>query len=180
MIFPTVILLACASLASAELVTVISGGVNIGLPVGGLCPTGSFEALTPQGYIACYMDLKKCDLKILNPSPADQSGPSVGGECPTGYACIIGEICYSVMPTSTCVDKTTNCDLYLKNGFCRSKLYTAAQKKDSCCKTCKFDAACQDADPNCPLYEKNSKYCNGTTATEAQKVSTCRKTCGVC
>ncbi|CAJ0575862.1 unnamed protein product, partial [Mesorhabditis spiculigera] len=139
--------------------------------------------LASLGSLSCY-STHQC-VTIQNPEPMRILGPSLGVHClpSTSTTCILvnGERqCYDLTEYETCTDKDPNCLLYLHNGYCRSKLYTTAEKKNSCCQTCGFDTACQDADPNCPLYENNSKYCNSTAFAEDQKISKCKKTCGVC
>ncbi|CAJ0575932.1 unnamed protein product, partial [Mesorhabditis spiculigera] len=167
-----VILLATISLASATTCPSVPNAdfTQVSGPaVDGMCPIGFVCISHPRDGNVCYSDRS--------------IGPCVGNQCPTPYTCVVlngMNNCYDLSGGNSCIDKDPNCPLYLKNGYCRSKLYTAAEKKASCCATCAFNTACQDADPNCPLYEKNSKYCNSTTSTELQKVNFCRKTCGVC
>ncbi|CAJ0565687.1 unnamed protein product, partial [Mesorhabditis spiculigera] len=167
MLVPTVILAVCAQLISA-FVTVLSGGQIDGPPIGGLCLGGNaFRALTIQGDLACYRySSPPCDLVIKDKDPGRQGGRLQEGHCPTGFACIAGDVCYDVISPDICRDNDSNCVLYRDNGFCRSKLYTTAQKKDACCRTCLYYYDCQDADPDCPLYEKNNNYCNNSTDTE--------------
>ncbi|CAJ0575895.1 unnamed protein product, partial [Mesorhabditis spiculigera] len=103
----------------------------------------------------------------------------VNGICPANYVCGAGNVCYAATPVN-CVDASTNCATWVKNGFCRNAFYKTADKKTSCCKSCGFDTVCRDADPNCPTYDRTQNYCAGTSVTEIQKINTCKKTCGVC
>ncbi|CAJ0566004.1 unnamed protein product, partial [Mesorhabditis spiculigera] len=165
----TVVFFAILALTSAvcPLVDKNLDALSMGPSVDGKCPSG----------LVCLNDARYGDFCYLTQS----FGPCVSDECPAPYTCIVEvDRCYDLSGGNECQDKDPNCALYLQNGYCRSKLYTTAEKSESCCKTCGFDSVCQDADPNCPLYENNSKYCNSTTASEAQKISTCKKTCGVC
>ncbi|CAJ0575630.1 unnamed protein product, partial [Mesorhabditis spiculigera] len=166
---PIVIFCAILALTSAVCPAVEpnSNVVSLGPAIDGTCSNGLLCLNDPRYGDYCYR--------------APSVGPCVSDQCPAPYTCILAvNGCYDLSGGDSCKDKDPNCALYLKNGYCRSKLYTPAEKRDSCCKTCGFDTACQDADPNCPLYENNSKYCNSSTSSEAQKISTCRKTCGVC
>ncbi|CAJ0575861.1 unnamed protein product, partial [Mesorhabditis spiculigera] len=144
----------------------------------GKCPSGMFCGTTPTGARRCYETRESIYLK--NPDITRMIGPCIADMCPDPYMCFVMDglnECYDFSTPDNCVDKDPNCALYLKNGYCRSKLYTVDQKIDSCCFTCGFKNVCQDADWKCA---STNGYCNGNATTEAQKVDFCRKTCGIC
>ncbi|CAI5451470.1 unnamed protein product [Caenorhabditis angaria] len=103
---------------------------------------------------------------------------------------------------SVCVDTSTHCAGWVKNGFCKSSNYKQAQVLKYCAKSCNLcetstsstsassstsptssttsaTSVCKDTEENCAEWIAND-FCTSDFYIDAEKLAQCGKTCGLC